>query len=267
MARIVYTDEHIEFLRSEYQKMNVRNLTKAFNTRFDMNKPQSAIASLLYKRKIKCGRIGNDRLIENRKTLLTPEQAEFVRSAYKKMTSLRIAHALNKKYDTDFKPNQIRAYLRNHKIKSGRTGCFEKGSRPWNAGVKGSIKANSGSFKPGNVPATIKPLYSERISKDGTIEIKVPVPHDGKGASTRYMPKQRWIYEQHNGSIPDGYIVTFKDGDNRNFAPENLIILLRAEMLQMNINGYRKMPDEIKPSVLALSKLQVKTNAVVRGMS
>lgn len=264
-----YFEEHIEFLRTGYQIMNVRNLTVAFNEKFGMDKPESAISTLLYKNKITCGRKGNDKLIENRHKLLTKEQDAFVRASYKQMPTHGVTDALNKKFGTDFVVNQIEAYINNHRILSGRTGCFEKGNTPWNNGTKGHglTVANPGSFKPGNVPATIKPLYYERLSKDKLIEIKVPIPHERKGTATQYMPKQRWVYEQHHGPIPDGYVVSFLDGDRANFEPENLIALSRAEMLRLNQNGYRYIHDDLKPSVLVLSRLQAKASEVIKDVS
>jgi len=238
--------------------MNVRNLTRAFNEKFGMSKPESAITTVLYKKKIRCGRKGNERLIELVNRLLTDQQDAFVRRAYKKYTVAEVTEKLNQKFGTDFKPRQIDAYCTNHRILSGRTGCFKKGIKPWNKGVKGSIPANSGSFKPGSIPPNVNPLYSERLSKDGQIEIKVPVPYGRKGTSSRYMPKSRWVYLQHVGPIPRDKVVSFRDGDPSNFAPDNLILLSKAEMLKLNQNGYRKSHDDLKPNILALSKLQAK---------
>ena len=260
MNKQIYFDEHIEFLRAGYRRMNTRNLTKAFNEKFGMNKSESAIKTLIYKKKMICGRKGNKKLVENRYTLLTKDQAKFVKDAYKKMPIPDVTSSLNKHFGTDFGENQIEAYINNHGFKSGRTCCFKKGDKPWNSGTKGQglTKANSGSFKKGNIPATIKPLYAERLSKDKLIEIKVPIKHERKGTATQYMPKQRWIYEQHFGHIPDGYVVSFRDGNRENFDPVNLMLLSRAEMLCLNQNGYRNTPGELKQTVFALSKLQAK---------
>ena len=240
--------------------MNTRNLTKAFNDRFGFNKAESAIQTLIYKNNIKCGRKGNDKLIENRHTLLTKEQAEFVKDAYKKIPIHDVTKWLNDHFGTKFGENQIEAYINNHGYKSGRTGCFKKGQKPWNAGSKGQglTKSNPGSFKKGNVPANTKHLYFERINKDRLVEIKVPIPNPVKKTKTRFMHKQRWVYEQHFGPIPDGYVVSFRDGNRENFDPENLMLLSKAEIMRFNQNRYLAAPDELKPSVAALSKLQAK---------
>ena len=129
MNNRIYFDEHIEFLKSWYSRMNIRNLTSAFNEKFGMNKPESAIKTLLYKKQIRCGRKGNDRLIEDRYMLLTKDQAEFVKDAYKKMPIPAVTSALNKHFGTEFGENQIEAYINNHGYKSGQIGrasCRER---------------------------------------------------------------------------------------------------------------------------------------------
>lgn len=262
MNNRIYFDEHIEFLKSGYLRMNTRNLTRAFNEKFGMDKPESAIKTIIYKKKMRCGRKGNERLIEDRYTLLTKDQAEFVKDAYKKMPIPDVTSALNKHFGTEFGENQIEAYINNHGLKSGRTGQFKKGSKPWNTGTKGQglTKANSGAFKKGNVPARTRPMFAERKNKDKLTEIKVPIPHPGKKTETQFMPKQRWIYEQHFGPIPPGYVVSFRDGNRENFSPDNLMLLSRAELIKLNQNNYREMPANLKPSVFALSKLQAQVS-------
>ena len=138
-------------------------------------------------------------------------------------------------------------------------GRFYKGHTTWNAGTKGQglTGPNSGSFKKGNVPPNRKPLWSERIdTKDGYVLMKVPEKDPHTGFPTRYRFKHVWIYEQIHGPVPDGHVVIFKDQDKRNFDPDNLVAIKRAELLQINKAGYREAPDELKPSILALGKLK-----------
>lgn len=79
---------------------------------------------------------------------------------------------------------QLSAFVKRHKIKSGRTGQFKGGHKAWNAGSKGMMKANKESFKKGNLPGNIKPLGSERIdSKDGFILIKIAEKNPYTGGS------------------------------------------------------------------------------------
>ena len=173
---------------------------------------------------------------------------------------------MNQKFGTGCTRGQIKAYTHRHGLKSGRTGRFKKGNRPWNDQTKGQglTGPNSGSFKPGDIPKSLKPLYSERISKDGFIEIKVPEPNPNTGSPTRYRHKQRWMWEKKYGPIPEGFVVAFKNGDPMRCEYDNLMLISRAELLRLNQNGYRGAHDDLKPTILALSKLQVKTGELTK---
>ena len=62
---------------------------------------------------------------------------------------------------------------------------FKKGIKPWNTGVKGSVKPNSGSFSKGLAP------WNKGI-KTGV------VPSNFKGELAGYGSKHAWIY-RHKG--------------------------------------------------------------------
>ena len=121
------------------------------------------------------------------------------------------------------------------------------------------MKPNSGNFKPGDVPPNRRPLWSERIdSKDGFILIKVPERNPHTGFPTRYKHKHVWVWEQANGPVPEGHAVVFRDSDKLNCSIENLILLSRAELLSLNLHGYREMPTELKPIVLTMARIEAK---------
>lgn len=194
--------------------------------------------------------------------MYTAEQIEFLRSGYVEMFIHDLTRAFNARFSCNLTESQIRSATRNHRIRSGRDGRFKKGNWPWNGGTKGQrlTTANSGSFKKGNVPANRKPLGSERICpRDGFILLKVPERNPYTRSATRYKHKHVWIWEQTYGPVPDGMIVAFRDGNKQNCDPANLMLISRAELLRLNQRGYMKTPDGLKPSVLLLSKLEVKT--------
>lgn len=254
-----YTTQHIDFLRTAYLSMKVRDVAKAFNDRFGMSKTESQIKATLKNHKIKCGRKHKDRLI-TRHRLFTEDQDQFIRENYTTQGVKELALLLKHCFKINKTPEQIKTYVQNHGIKSGRTGCFEKGNIPANKGTKGLTGANSGSFKKGNIPPNIKTIGTERIcSKDGYILIKVAEHDPYTGFPTRYRQKHVYIWEQANGPVPKGMVVAFIDGDKTHCKLENLMLISRAELLALNQHGYKDMPDKLKPSVLAMSKLQVKT--------
>ena len=79
------------------------------------------------------------------------------------------------------------------------------------------------------------------------------------GFPTRYKHKHVYVWEQAHGPVPEGMIVAFIDGDKTRCELENLMLISRAELLNLNRRGYKNTPGDLKPSVLALSTLEVKT--------
>lgn len=262
MKKFRYTDHHLDFLLIGYLSMNVRSLTKAFNDKFGMTKTEGQIKATLENHNIRCWRKGNDRLIL-RLRLFTEEQAQFIRDNYAGRSVAEMTVLFNDRFETDRTWQQIKTFVNNRGITSGRTGYFPKGHLPWNTGTKGQglTSANKGSFKKGNVPPNREPLGTERIcSKDGYVLMKIAEPDPYTGFPTRYKHKHVYIWEQEHGPVPEGMVVAFIDGDKTHCDdPVNLMLISRAELLNLNRHGYKDAPAELKPSVLALSKLQVNT--------
>jgi len=252
-----YSTEHIDFLREGFASMPIHELTVAFNQYFETDKSLCAIKTVLKCRGITCGRKGNNR--KGVYTLLTAEQVAFVIDVYKEKDVNKLTAALNEKFNIDKSVKQIRYFIKNHKIKSGRTGCFSKDNKPWNKKTKGEMKANSGSFVKGQKAINIKPVGSERIcSKDGYILIKINESDPYTTFKTRWRAKHIVIWEELHGKIPKAMVVSFVDGNKLNCVIGNLELITRAEILYRNRHGYNDLPDELKPNMRALAKLETK---------
>ncbi len=129
-------------------------------------------------------------------------------------------------------------------------GMIKKGNIPFNKGKKGIRVSIKSEWVAGNRPHNAVPIGSERFSKDYWY-IKVAEPK-------KWMAKHNVIWEKANGAIPKGSVVIFLDSDVNNFNLNNMALATRAELLQMNRNKYKTMPGELKPAVLALSRLESK---------
>jgi hypothetical protein len=256
-TKFTYSAEQLDFLREGYASMPVRDLAPAFNAAFGLDKTVGQIRSALKNHGITCGRPpGQANKGQNR--LLTPEQHAFVVDQYPHLSRVELTEALNARFRLKLQLRQVIAYCKNHGIRSGRTGHFSKGQTSWNKGKKGYMGPNATSFADGHVPHNKRRLWSERISKDGYVEISVPERNPYTGHPTRFKHKHLWLWECENGPVPKGCAVVFKDGDSRNFEKDNLILVSRAELLSMNLHGYRQVPEELKGAVLALAKIEAK---------
>lgn len=253
-----YGAKQIAFLRSRFQRMNTRDLTEEFNRRYGTTKTETAINSCLKNHRITCGRPPGNRLVTRRLRIYTEKQIEYLRIQYAGRSLAQLTELFNRRFGENKSVRQIRAAVHNRGFTSGRTGRFPKGHKPWNAGTKGLTGRNRTTFKLGNVPPNRKPLGTERISKDGYIEIKVAERNPYTGFPTRYKCKHVHIWEQKHGPVPKGHTVIFRDGNSLNCEYGNLLCVSRAELLLLNRHGYKDAPAEVKASILAMVRLKAK---------
>lgn len=102
-------------------------------------------------------------------------------------------------------------------------------------------------FKKGNEPHNMKYDGHERICAiDGYVYVRI--------AKGKYVLKHRYIWEQHNGPIPKGNIIIFKDKNKYNLNIDNLqLITLRENMERNRITKY---PKELQDLIKLNNKLK-----------
>ena len=178
----------------------------------------------------------------------TDEEKEYLASIVKGSTYKEITEKMNDKFEYDFSEEQVKGMMYRNKLTTGTGGYFKKGSTPWNKGLKGYMGANKTSFKKGTIPPNQVPIGTESITKGGYIKVKVGEPN-------KWKLKQRYIYEQHYGEIPNNYNVIFADGNKMNFGIDNLIAVSKAEMLILNNNNLRFEDKELTKVGVNIAKV------------
>lgn len=181
----------------------------------------------------------------------TDEMKQFILDNYKGRYNQELADLFNQKFNTNITSRTIKSYKANNKLNSGLTGKFRKGQTPHNKGKKMPKevyeKVKHTMFAKGNVPPNHRPVGSERISKDGYIEVKVAEPN-------KWRLKQRVVYEETKGKIPEGCPIIFLDGNKRNFDIDNLRCITRSELLYLNCNGLNNS-NEITETGILMARL------------
>ena len=176
---------------------------------------------------------------------------QFILDNYKGRYNQELADLFNQKFNTNITSRTIKSYKANNKLNSGLSGKFRKGQAPHNKGKKMPKevyeKVKHTMFAKGNVPPNHRPVGSERISKDGYIEVKVAEPN-------KWRLKQRVVYEEAKGKIPEGCPIIFLDGNKRNFDIDNLRCVTRSELLYLNCNGLNNS-NEITETGILMARL------------
>ena len=191
------------------------------------------------------------------------EQKEFIITNNYGKYSKELAEMFNQYFNTNITAKEIAYFRRNHKLNSGLTGQFKKGNVAHNKGKKQieymsqeSIERTKETrFKKGNKPKNYRPVGSERITKDGYIEVKVADPN-------KWETKNKIIYKQYFGDIPEGHKIIYADGNKLNNDINNLILVSDNEELIMNRHKLRTENIELTKTGYLIAKVIDKTNMV-----
>ncbi|ENW95743.1 HNH endonuclease signature motif containing protein [Acinetobacter sp. NIPH 298] len=183
--------------------------------------------------------------------IYTPEQLDYIKSNCS-LGRKELTIDVNIEFNTSFTVDSIKSLCTRNKWNTGRTGCFEKGDKPWNTGTKGVCKPNSGNFKKGRPSWNLKPIGYERIcSKDGYVLVKVAEPNV-------FKLKHRIVWENANGPIPDNHVIAFNNQDKTDCRLENLTLMTKAEMVRYSQSFHKLANSETNETCLILAKVKNK---------
>lgn len=191
--------------------------------------------------------------------LFTPEMDRILLEHYPHKTNREISEMLGGMKPRSFTPRALalgvtktketlnRTYVEAMAATGkGRKGQFKKGNKPWNDGIKGyTTNGQRGHFKNGNKPPTWVPVGTERLSTNAKNR-----PDASRYLRRKVAEPDVWklvhhiVWEDKFGPIPEGHVVIFKDGNSRNFDPDNLDCIPRKDLSLMNAT---KLPAEYLP--------------------
>lgn len=154
---------------------------------------------------------------------------------------------------------------------TGRSGCFKKGLVPHNKGKPMPFHPNSAAtrFKVGGMTGAAqkkyKPIGTERWCQDGYLERKT---HDGEPRQSRWRAVHLINWEAVNGQVPEGHALKCLDGDRTNTDPSNWECVPRALLPRLNGRfgrGYDEAPEELRPTIMAVVKLEHRAREIRKG--
>lgn len=159
--------------------------------------------------------------------LFSEEQAEWLVKYIPGKSSEEIAEEVNRRFGMNVTTAQIRTWKKNHRTPSGYDTKWRPGYKSWITGRKwadympeeSQRNSRKTCFKKGNIPPNYRPV--------GTIVVR---PSCGYKYIKVAEKPSKWrllqlvVWEEHHGPKPDGYRITFKDGNQLNCDPDNLML-------------------------------------------
>lgn len=267
-----YSDEVHDFVRENCTKMRDRELAKACNealgTEFTAKKMRSFRHNHGYWSGL--GKLTKEEWLQRSKW---PDGFyEYVRDNSYGIDSVELSGMVKEKFDVDITPQNMKAYCQRHGIKRGITGWFQKGHEP---GTKGKsieeicgydpeklARVRSTHFKKGEPPVNQLPIGSIVVTSHG---YKIRKRQMEGTIWERWEFLHRAVWEEHNGPVPKGMFVIFKDGDKMNCSIENLALISRAENAVMNKMNLRSEDPDLTMAGVGLARLRLKVKEKRRG--
>lgn len=182
------------------------------------------------------------------------EEKEFLRKIVPGHSHAEIAQLFNARYEQGITTNQVKSFIKNNKLNTGRTGCFPKGNIPYNKGEKGVGGHLPTCFEKGNIPVNHRPVGSTRINKDGYMEVKVEEPRKWRAVHVV-------VWEKVNGPIPKGHVVIFGDKNKLNIDIGNLLLVSRAELAMLNKYNLIGSSTDLTKIGILIADLRLKMSA------
>lgn len=258
--RIPYMPEELAWIEARGDWPRDR-LHSAFCFMFDRTDvSQENIKQLCNRKGWRAGPEGRQRLKGTSRVFSADEMAWLRANAHLtlKDTGPAFRAAFGRNEITD---EQVITWRRNHKVRTGRTGRFDKGQTPPNKGKKGFCPPGSekGWFQKGARSGVATKLYqpigTERV-RDGYLFRKV---NDDMPLQRRWRMVQMINWEALHGPIPEGHVLKCLDANPLNCDPSNWACIPRGMLPRLNSRhgrNFETAPAEVKPTIMAIAKLE-----------
>lgn len=161
----------------------------------------------------------------------------------------------------DVTQEHLHALCKRRRWLTGRDGRFPPGHDSGYRGGGRHPNTVATQFKKGNRTGRANHLYqpigTERVSKSGYRERKV---NDDMPLKRRWRAVHLIEWEKVNGPVPAGHCLKSLDGDRLNTDPTNWVAVPRALLPRLTGRWraipYDSAPDELKPILLAVARLE-----------
>ena len=243
------------FIRENVVGRTAEELAAMTNAAFGTNFTKATMKGYWSNHKLRSGTPRGRTKGQPSKTFPAPVH-DFIMANYHGTGHAQMAAMLKENFGMVYTPSQIKGFYGNHKLNSGLTGRFEKGSTPFNKGRKGVCApgCEKTHFQKGHTPANKLPIGTILTKADGYLWQKI-----GEGCREwKQLHIIRW--EEAHGPIPEGCVVIFKDGDRQNCDLENLTMVTRGELAVMNKLGLRSADPAYMDTSILVAQVKIAAN-------
>jgi hypothetical protein len=181
----------------------------------------------------------------------TPEQIDWLTANRYELNNIEVVKQFNQRFELSLVKHQVTQACIRRGIKHKING-FQKGQTTWNKGLKGVNGTSSTTFKKGQISVNLLPIGTERLTKEGYIDIKLADPNI-------WAPKHRYIWEQAYGKLNSSQIIVFLSDNRQDFSLSNMALINRSEMATLNRHEkFGQQAPEIRAALINVVRLEQK---------
>lgn len=209
----------------------------------------------------------------------TIEEIDYLKKNYPDKLSKDVAEKLNRSLCSVYTQAQLLGLKKSKEFmdseKSGRKNVlaeggkpyrYPKGHTPFNKGLKQEQYLNQESIEKTSKTRFRKGHKPHNTKHDGAISVR----KDNTGVSYLYIRVEegKWellhrkIWEQHYGTIPKGYNIVFKDGDQSNVSIDNLEMVSNKDLMLRN--SVQRYPEDLRRLIQVSGALNRQINKVLQ---
>lgn len=188
---------------------------------------------------------------------------EYIRDNSRGVSSKEMAESVKELFGYEMTPTCMKQFRQRHGIKSGVAGWYQKVHPP---GTKGKTieeickndpeklaRVRATQFKKGDRPVNEMPVGTIVVNSYG---YKLRKKQMEGTIWERWEFLHRAVWEEHNGPIPEGMMITFKDSNKLNCDISNLMMITKGENSALTRYGYRFEDPDLTETGLAVARLK-----------
>jgi len=251
-----YPREVHEYIRQHYMTQTRSEMVEHLNAEYGTDFTREKMKCYMSNHKLTGGKR------EKMDSTICPRELDaLIRQEAAGRTTRELADLIRAK-GYDLTQKQVKSYMQRHGIRNGLDCRFKKGHESYTKGKtwedymspEALEKARTGLYQKGHVSENKHPLGTITKTVDGYLQIKV---QEKGNQRERWRHLHRLVWEQANGPIPPGMMVTFLDGNKENVSLENLALISMAENAILRTKGYRSSNPEITQAGITTAKISI----------
>ena len=272
MSRLKYTPEVQEYIRDHARGTSYRSMAEQLLNVFGLEVTPEQMKYYYKNHRLRNGNRPGGAAGKGIPTKYPPEMGDYIREIAEGRLSSEITEMVNERFGPGtITVRGLRSWKKNNKVRSGahlgrlKPGCMSPNKgKHWDdfLSPEAQQRVLKNLFPKGHVPANIAKIGEIRVNTDGYLVKKV---QDFGNQQKRWRFLHRLVWEEHNGPIPKGCVISFADGNKQNCAIENLVLETKAQHATKNRQGWKSWDRESAETYNLLADVKSAVSRKKRG--